>query len=276
MAGRKKNTKSSEDIQAENELLKLKMLAEFGSNIVSAGDEIPPDLENQVLKNLMKFQKYLQNSSPCKIYDLIGKPQIIPAQELSDKALRKELKKLLTALRKNKVDLMVNYPISEREKYRFITEEMMDMEVEVLPMRGWVTYIVYDDYYPGENYEIREFVYNLVFAMVENSFDVSELNFSELVTDHTGKQVTSGVILDRIKRFKAQWKLSFVATLNMDITDYDNDTGMADVHVTFLHMAKRENGKRTVRRKMMMKFRMFKMPDDNQWKVVRIDAPWLK
>jgi hypothetical protein len=44
MAKRKK--KSAEEIATENELLKLKMMAEFGGNFIGT-DQIPPEIEHQ-------------------------------------------------------------------------------------------------------------------------------------------------------------------------------------------------------------------------------------
>ena len=64
-----------EEMQFENELLKLKASAEFGAAIHSEGTA-PPEIENQFLKNVFEFERAWKDMKTVKVFDFIGKPEI--------------------------------------------------------------------------------------------------------------------------------------------------------------------------------------------------------
>ena len=73
----KKRKKTEEDIKIENELLKLKMMAEFGGDF-HAENEMPPEVENVFLKHIQKFHQQQVVAKSVSIWEFIGKPTIVP------------------------------------------------------------------------------------------------------------------------------------------------------------------------------------------------------
>ena len=69
-----------EALRLENELLTLKLIAELGAKSDSTAD-IPPEVENQFLKNILAFeQATAQGSKQIPIYQLLGRPAFKPAR----------------------------------------------------------------------------------------------------------------------------------------------------------------------------------------------------
>src|SRR5688572_28852339 len=60
------------DLPVENELLMLKLRAEFGAECITGGDDIPPVVVNDFLKSVYEFeQKFREPRELIKIYDKI-------------------------------------------------------------------------------------------------------------------------------------------------------------------------------------------------------------
>jgi len=86
-----------DDLSAENEFLRLKLLAEHGSETHSTG-KLDPQIENAFLKHIVDFENIYKNSKRIKVFDLLGKPDFKPAHELNDDALNSSLLELISLL----------------------------------------------------------------------------------------------------------------------------------------------------------------------------------
>lgn len=93
MAKRKRKKKKADEVSDENEFLKLKMMAEFGGNFVGS-DDIPPEVENQFLKQIITFHQQNEGAAKISIYKFIGEPEYNHVHDLSDKEVKRELKKI--------------------------------------------------------------------------------------------------------------------------------------------------------------------------------------
>src|SRR5881398_2686713 len=94
---------SFNDIQLENEFLKIKMQAEFGAHI-SDVDDVPPRIEHLFLKKILELEEYWQTAPKVKIYDQIGRPEFQSHLLLKGGELESELSKLLNLLQENNIN----------------------------------------------------------------------------------------------------------------------------------------------------------------------------
>ena len=62
---------SEEQLKAENDFLKMKLMLEKGAEFHTSGDsmELPPEAENMFLKNIMEFERQFDQDQ--------GKPRIV-------------------------------------------------------------------------------------------------------------------------------------------------------------------------------------------------------
>ena len=145
-----------ERLKAENEFLKMKLMLEKGAQFGGTGDhELPSDIENQFLKNIMEFEKQFEERKTIKIFDKIGRPvQFKPVAEIPESEMDNAWIELREYLSQSGIDLSVCSPnISNRELYRFATEELFDHETVDMNIPGMMTGFIYDEFHPDPVYD---------------------------------------------------------------------------------------------------------------------------
>ena len=120
---------SPDDLHFENELLKLKLQAEFGAAPVVV-DGLPAEVENFFLKNIFRIERAHSKRHTISIFDKLGKPHTVKAAELSDVAIEVAQIGLEDLLIKNGVFATFCEYESSRNKYIFITEKLFNFQVE--------------------------------------------------------------------------------------------------------------------------------------------------
>ena len=150
------NTQHNEDLQAENEFLKMKLMLERGALFGSAEDKVlPPEIENTFLKNMIALEQQFDDQKTIRVFDKIGKPSHYkPANEISEEQIDIEWKKLSAYLSEYGIHLGVCSPnITSRELYRFTLEELFEYEMDDIDIEGLVHNFIYDEFHPDHIYE---------------------------------------------------------------------------------------------------------------------------
>jgi len=127
----------SQNLRMENEILKLKMQAEYGAQVFME-PEVSPELEAEFLQQIYAFEEAWKDAKMISISELLGNPAFIPERELDDRRVAEELARAQVLLEKNNIHLDVPPDKSPRTVYRFITEILMKEEVDDLRIDGLV------------------------------------------------------------------------------------------------------------------------------------------
>ncbi|MEI9806727.1 MAG: hypothetical protein WDO16_01940 [Bacteroidota bacterium] len=131
--------------------LKMKLMLERGASFGgNENNELPPEIENQFLNNVMAFEDHFQDYKMIKVFDKIGRPHHFkPASEIPDDEIKKAWSELQAHLNEHSIDLDVCSPnIPVRELYRFAVEELFEQEMDDMDMPGWTTHFIYDEFHP--------------------------------------------------------------------------------------------------------------------------------
>ncbi|MFT4156132.1 hypothetical protein [Parafilimonas sp.] len=148
-----------EKLRAENDFLKMKLMLEHGAqfrNIENDKNDLPPEIENQFLNNVMAFEnQFAEEYKTIKVFDKIGRPQHFkPVAEITDEDMEQTWEALRNYLNKHDIDLDVCSPnIPARELYRFATEELFEHEMDDMSLSGWSTNFIYDEFHPDPIYD---------------------------------------------------------------------------------------------------------------------------
>ncbi|MBC7948383.1 MAG: hypothetical protein H7Y42_10920 [Chitinophagaceae bacterium] len=145
-------------LKAENDFLKMKLMLEKGAMFESGGDddnEIPPDIENRFLNNIMEFERQFENPVYIKVFDKIGRPEDFPlVTTIADDEIDAAWKRLSNHLEKYSITLDVCSPnITNRELYRFTTEELFEYEMTDMSIPGMIQGFIYDEFHPDPVYD---------------------------------------------------------------------------------------------------------------------------
>lgn len=147
-----------ENMEMENDFLKMKLMLEQGAQFGSIGErdeDFTPEIENQFLRNIMEFEKQYAAHKLIKVFDKIGKPtQFKPVNEVHDVDIDNAWHELDKYLNSHGIDLGVCSPnISKKELYRFTLEELFEYEMDDMEMPGMVCCFIYDEFHPDPVYE---------------------------------------------------------------------------------------------------------------------------
>jgi|ERR1043165_5970126 hypothetical protein len=243
MAKRKKKQKTDEELSAENELMKLKMMAEFGGDFMG-GEDLPPDIENHFLKQVMNFHKMHDHSKVTTVYKYIGEPEYNHVNDLSDKEVTKELKKLMKLMEKNGVSLNVLAETPEREVYRFITEELFKHEIEDVKMKGWVNQFIYEEFHPNPDYDVRNAVQQCLQSIFNRGHAFFEEHYSEEMKNSIGLSMEVDELREKIESFWSQFHNMRLDHYDVEKLEINTEAATADVVCNVSYKVQSEKGKK--------------------------------
>jgi hypothetical protein len=239
----KKNKKNKEELNTENELLKLKMMAEFGGNFMG-NDEIPPEVENKFLKQITKFHKLQENASLIQVYKFIGEPEYDHVNDLSDKQVRSALRKIVRLLIKHQIVVEVLSEVSEREFYRFITEELFKQEVQNIRMKGWMTQFIYEDFHPNDEYDVKSAAKDITNLIFNKGSMFFEPLFSEEMKDSIGLSMEREDFQHKVEAFWGQYHNVKLADYEITSLLFSNEKSIATITCNVSYKTQTAKGRR--------------------------------
>ena len=148
---------AEEQLKAENDFLKMKLMLENGAEFNESAnpEEIPPDIENQFLKNIIEFESQFARQRRITVFERIGKPvHFKPVKSLDENEIEDAWQELSSCLEENGILLEAYNPkITARDLYRFAVEELFDYEMDDIRIPGLMHGFIYDEF-------CRDFVYD--------------------------------------------------------------------------------------------------------------------
>jgi hypothetical protein len=197
-----------EKLKAENDFLKMKLMLEQGAHFGSDGEtKLPAEIENEFLKNVMDFEKQFEERKTIKLFDKIGRPeQFKPVNEISDNDIDKAWKDLDDYLSERGINLDVCSPnISNRELYRFTTEELFEHEMDDMNLPGWSSNFIYDEFHPDPVYDNSRMVEQNLLADIFSKSDLFyEIDYDkEGIVFNNKLYETRESFIEMINRFKS-------------------------------------------------------------------------
>lgn len=118
-----------DEIQFENELLKLQARAEFGATVHSESD-LPDEIENQFFKNVLKFERAHRQVKSVRVFDFIGKPEIKNIRSIKKNQLKNEMNRLLELFSEHNIAIDCICEVSDSDFYKFLSEELIHEEMD--------------------------------------------------------------------------------------------------------------------------------------------------
>ncbi|MCW5909306.1 MAG: hypothetical protein KIS94_15675 [Chitinophagales bacterium] len=241
-----KKKKPASEVSEENEFLKLKMMAEFGGNFVG-DDNIPPEVENHFLKQIINFHKQHENSATTSIYKYIGEPEYNHVHDLNDKEVKRELKKLLRLLNRHGIMLEVLAPTPDREIYRFVTEELFKQEIGDVKMKGWTSQYVYEDFHPNAEYDLKYAAHHILLGLFDSEASLYDDYIADDLKDSLGLTTDVEELKHKVEAFRGQYHDVIMVNYDFIETNLDTDKGIARIICDVHFKTQKVKGKRTSR-----------------------------
>lgn len=194
--------KKSEDLRKENELKKLKLSAEYGAAFSGDSDLLPPEIENQWLKNIEEFEEEYQKRKTTNVLERLGNPNVLPVDLIPAEALNKELNKLMDSLKAHGIALDTICKVDDKELYRFITEELFQEEMDDIAIEGYTHYFIYEEFHPNDQYDIEHSIDDFFKTLLgKDFFDHPGMHIADKCKDKTGKIISKKDYLQKLVDF---------------------------------------------------------------------------
>lgn len=154
-------------LRVENEIKKMKLTLGHGVNFPSTSENnLSPEVESQWLDYIQKFEDSFAKSKCVKIYDFVGKPTFKLVNSISETEIEFELKNILNLLGQNGIEIHTICEVTERELYRFVTEELLFEETDDMMIEGMTKNYIYEEFHPNHEHDIAtrcsEFIADLL------------------------------------------------------------------------------------------------------------------
>jgi len=187
-----------ENLRMENELLRLKMKAELGSDLHSTG-ESDPELENAFLKHIMAFEDNYAKSKRIKVFDLLDQPDFKNAGELDDEQVSIELDRLFDLLAKKHIAVDFSADYDDRTKYGFIVDELFEEETEDMRLMGMTTHFNYEEFHPNHQLDIGNRADEFITGWFKKSLDKGAWCFGDLFILPDRRTLSKTEVAEKIK-----------------------------------------------------------------------------
>lgn len=146
-----------ERLQAENEFLQLKLMAEFGaiSGTGDVGDTGSPELTNLFLKHVLEFEMHHASVKEVPLGQVHDLPSLFPPlYTVPAEKVPEAWQKMLAFLQANWINVNALSPrVSPGELYRFVMEELVHEPVPSAPLKGTTVNFIYDEFHPDREYD---------------------------------------------------------------------------------------------------------------------------
>lgn len=192
-----------ENLRIENDFLKLKLKAQYGDAFfMDSNADLPPEIENQFLKNMIAFEDAHANAVYTTVYESIGKPDYKSAGDLNAAEVAVELKRITAIMEEHHIGLDIcDGPYADEVIYKFITEELFAHEIEKTPVFGMGWNFIYEEFHPNDNADIEKNTHEFLRHWFTRDFNefCSELGYHFITAD--GRQLDREAFMKKIKPF---------------------------------------------------------------------------
>jgi hypothetical protein len=138
-----------------NEQKKHELEEQFGAEFGPTDSSLPADVEGEWLEQVAEFERQFSAKGRTSVRAFVGDPPVRPLASIPPSELESELEELLGVLFANNVVVHFGRPVSDAEVYRFITEELLDQEIDDIRMEAMTHSFLYEEFHPDEAADAR-------------------------------------------------------------------------------------------------------------------------
>lgn len=148
------------DFDLENELMLIKMQAEFGAQVYLPEDDdqlLPADVKFELLQSVYEFEEAYFQAMPSviEVYQKIGEPHYLSEHCLTDAGVEVELQRLVKVMSDHNIIFEHEFDYHPRQLYQFITVELFSEPMEDVCIPGFYKHFFYEDFHPNLSEELK-------------------------------------------------------------------------------------------------------------------------
>ena len=267
-----------ENLNIENELLRIKLQAQYGGAFqTGTSANLPPEIENQFLKNIIAYEEAAENTETTTVYEKLGKPGYQFADKLSAAEISVGLNRITAIMETHNIGLdFCDGPYTDEVMYRFITEELFAHQIDMIPMPGMKWNFIYEEFHPNNKKEIEKNTHEFFKHWISRSFNEfsSELDYNFVTAD--GRQMKREELYTLMNNFFESFERfenDGYAINTIDFTEQDNGDAMGFSEGMYKYDAIMENGEVL---HFENAYKLYMRREDNYWSIFYFVVPGFK
>ncbi|GIK42699.1 MAG: hypothetical protein BroJett011_65320 [Chloroflexota bacterium] len=129
--------------EALSQAKKDKLRTEYGMEFEYTHPGLSPEVENEWLDYVLEFERQFEQAKPITVRERIGNPPLQPLSDLPLEAVSEAVTVLLDLLAAHGIAVDFLGDVDELEAYRYLTEELLDEEMDDIRIEGMMTHFTY-------------------------------------------------------------------------------------------------------------------------------------
>ncbi len=260
-----------EQLRIENEILRLKLKAELGGEIegMDGTENLPPEIENLFLKNILSFEHQYEQVSSTTIYQIIQEPTFVKGEDLNDDELVIAFERINQILDNNHIAVDYRGDYSIREKYRFITEDLFKHETKLVHIDGMTTHYSYEEFYPNHKLAIEDQANEFIAHWFNMNFDENSWELADEFLTDTQQIVSRETVLQKFNNIFAAYKAFedpnfFIGDTSFEINEADKKMGFGFAEGGLKYSAVLESNEKI---QIESQFKLYLQLEDGDWRI---------
>lgn len=194
---------SNDGIQrALNEHKRRALEKRFGARCSFDDADVPPEIIGEWLDYIEEFETQYQGAGRTTVRAFIGSPQFPPSRSLPPADIPRELVRLLALLATNGIEVHMEHPLTAEEQYRFLTEELLDQEIDDIRVPGMTHNFLYGEIHADDRAEaVIEAGHFLHHLFDKNPGACARIAAEKSFSDPAGAPVTRYGLLRALEEF---------------------------------------------------------------------------
>ena len=136
--------------RALNEQKRQALERRFGARCSFDDADVPPEIIGEWLDYIEEFETRYQGAGRTTVRAFIGSPLFPPLDSLPPSDLTGELFRLLALLSSNAIEVHFEKPLTAGDQYRFLTEELLEQEIDDIRIPGMTHNFLYGEIHADE------------------------------------------------------------------------------------------------------------------------------
>lgn len=155
--------------RALNAAKRAELAEKFGGLFLEGDTPLPAEIECEFLQRIEEFELKWASHEITTVRGFIGDPPVKPVTELDELELAEELEYLESVLDENDIEVDYCERPDDREVYRFISEELLDHEIDDIRVPGMVCHFIYEEFHPNPPADVRRASDTFLLQLMEDA-----------------------------------------------------------------------------------------------------------
>lgn len=178
------------------------MEEKYGAQFSESNPDLSPNVESQWLNYVEEFERQFEHARRISVREFLGYPKFKLRAEIPSDQLESELDSVLEYLQLHGISVDFLSDVSDEEAYRFITEELLDEEIDDIRIEGMMHCFIYEEFYPNLELDAKQFAEHFLWDLFERREEWAARGFSD---DEAYDRHGQPIGRDQISRLISQW-----------------------------------------------------------------------